>query len=262
MVKKNLRRAAALSAVLALVACGPAPAPLGINDPNEAANREVHEANKAVDRALVGPASNAYGGAVPGPLRQGLSNVAGNLNLPGDVVNGVLQGRPGPAAENTLRFLVNSTIGIGGLFDPARAMGIDGKTTDFGETLHVWGFPEGAYVELPILGPSTSRDVAGRVVDVALDPIRLLLPRREGAVATVAGAASRLGDRYRFDNTVDSILYDSADSYAQARLLYLQNRRFELGQTGGTGTDDDGFIDPYADDSGAGGDGFIDPYEE
>jgi phospholipid-binding lipoprotein MlaA len=164
------------------------------------------------------------------------------------VVNGVLQGRPGPALQNTLRFVVNTTIGVGGLFDPARAMGIEGKPTDFGETLHVWGLPEGAYQELPLFGPSTDRDTVGAIVDLAMNPVRLAFPGRAGDAATVASFASTLGDRYRYSDTVDSILYDSADSYAQARLLYLQNRRYELGQTGGTTDGSDAvFVDPYED---------------
>ena len=237
--------AAALAILLLLDACGPVSAPTGINDPNEAANREVHAANKALDRVLVDPASTAYGKAVPGPLRQGVQNFADNLDAPGDVVNGLLQGRPGPALANTARFVINTTVGIGGLFDPAKAMGIYRKSTDFGETLHVWGFPEGAYGELPLLGPSTSRDTVGRVVDVVLNPMRLALPAREGNIATAASVASRLGDRFKFGTTVDSILYDSADSYAQARILYLQNRRFELGQEVASDT-----IDPYEDPYG------------
>jgi phospholipid-binding lipoprotein MlaA len=99
----------------------------------------------------------------------------------------------------------------------------------------------------------------GTVVDIGLNPVRLALPDREANAATVLRLFSRLGDRDRFSETVDSILYDSADSYAQSRLLYLQNRRFELGQGGpaaAEGAADDGFIDPYADD------GFIDPYED
>ncbi len=239
--------AAVTLGLLALTACGPAPAPAGINDPNEAANREVHEANKALDRALVGPASDAYGTTIPVPLRQGVQNFADNLDVPGDVANGILQGRPGPVLENTARFLINTTVGIGGIFDPAKAMGLPGKSTDFGETLHVWGFAEGAYGELPFIGPSTSRDTVGRVVDVVLNPLRLALPVREGNIATVASVASRLGDRFKFGNTVDSILYDSADSYTQTRLLYLQNRRFELGQATGGTTGEDDFLDPYED---------------
>jgi phospholipid-binding lipoprotein MlaA len=229
--------------VVVLAACTAPPPPAEPHDPDEAQNREVHAFNKAVDRALVNPAANSYGSIVPEPVRMGVGNFAGNLELPGEVVNSVLQGRIGPAAENTLRFAINSTIGIGGLFDPARAMGIDGRRTDFGETLHVWGAGEGAYVELPLLGPSTSRDAVGKVVDVALDPFRLVLPRAEANAVTVIGGFSTLGDRYRFGNTIDSVLYESADSYAQSRLLYLQNRRFELGQAAA----EDDFLDPYED---------------
>lgn len=240
---RNIRTVVAVSTALTLSACGTAPAPQGINDPRETANREVHELNRSIDEAILRPGANAYGGTVPNPLEQGISNFAGNLDVPGDVVNGVLQGRIGPAAENTLRFTVNSTVGLLGLFDVATALGIEGKETDFGETLHVWGAGEGAYVELPLLGPSTERDVIGRVVDVALNPMRLALPEPESTVASVAGIASRLGDRARYSDTIDSVLYESADSYAQARLLYLQNRRFELGQEVG----DDSFVDPYED---------------
>ena len=232
-----------LAAGLALASCGPAPVPQAINDPREAANREVHALNRSVDQALVRPISGLFGDGPPGPVSRGVSNFADNLDVPGDVVNGVLQGRIGPAAENTLRFVLNSTIGLLGIFDVAGALGVQGKTTDFGETLHVWGAGEGAYVELPLLGPSTERDVIGRAVDVALNPMRFVLREPESTIATVAGVASNFGDRSRYSNTIDSVLYDSADSYAQSRLLYLQNRRFELGQVAG----DDTFVDPYED---------------
>jgi phospholipid-binding lipoprotein MlaA len=238
--------ATALAAAAFLAGCAAPPA-TGINDPDEAQNREVHAFNRAVDRTLFKPASGAYGGVVPEPVRQGVSNFAGNLDLPGDVVNNVLQGRLGKAAENTLRFAINTTIGIGGLFDPARALGVNGDPTDFGETLHVWGAAEGAYHELPFLGPSTDRDTMGALVDFALNPVRLAFPDDAGAATTAAAVASTLGDRYRFSGTFDSILYDSADSYAQARLLYLQNRRFELGQEAGTDGTGDDFVDPYED---------------
>jgi len=125
-----------------------------------------------------------------------------------------------------------------------------GKPTDFGETLHVWGAGEGAYVELPFLGPSTARDATGTLVDLVLNPIQLLLPPDEAMAATVTKLFSRLGDRDRFSATVESILYDSADSYAQARLLYLQNRRFGLGQAGAAEGADGAFIDPYEDPYG------------
>lgn len=230
-----------IAAGLLLAGCA-APAPVQpYFDPDEANNRQRHEFNRSVDAALLKPASGAYGGVIPAPVRQGVSNFAGNLDVPGDVVNSLLQGRIGPAIENTLRFAVNTTIGIGGIFDPARAIGIEGRPTDFGETMHVWGLPEGAYHELPFFGPSTDRDTVGAVVDLVMNPVRLALPTREGNIATLAKVGSTLGDRYQYSSTVDSILYESADSYAQARLLYLQNRRYQLGQTGG----EDDFVDPY-----------------
>lgn len=240
--RTGLRRMV-LAGALALGAGCAAPPPVQPHlDPDEAQNRQIHAFNRGLDQAFLRPTSGTYGSVVPRPVRQGVANFAGNLDLPGDVLNSILQGRPGPAAENVLRFALNTTVGIGGLFDPARALGIEGRRTDFGETLHVWGLPEGAYQELPFLGPSTDRDTAGALVDLALNPVRLILPGRRGNLAALAGIGSRLGDRYEFGQTFDSILYESADSYAQARLLYLQNRRFVLGQTGG----EDDFIDPYA----------------
>lgn len=235
-----------------LAACGPAPAPQGIDDPNEAVNRQVHDFNRGLDRTLLRPFSQGYGSVIPEPVQIGVSNVAGNLDLPGDVVNGLLQGRPGNAVENTLRFVVNTTVGIGGLFDPARAIGLPGKSTDFGETLHVWGMAEGEYGEVPFMGPTTGRDLIGTIVDTVANPLSLALGPPESGWATGLHIASRLGDRSRYSDTVDSVLYDSADSYAQTRLLYLQNRRYQLGQDA---ADDTGFEDPYADP-------YEDPYAE
>jgi phospholipid-binding lipoprotein MlaA len=137
---------------------------------------------------------------------------------------------------------VNSTIGIAGLFDPASKMGAAVKETDFGETLNIWGMGEGAYVELPLYGPSTQRDAVGTVVDIVFDPTRLIIPKEKRWIDTFAQIAARIGDRGRYSETVDSILYDSADGYAQARLLYLENRRHALGQT----TAESEFEDPYA----------------
>lgn len=233
----------ALLLLATLSACGPATLPSGatIDDPHEAQNRAVHEFNRDVDRALVRPAASSLGAAVPDPVLVGIGRMSSNLSHPSYVVNDVLQLRLADAIHNTSRFVINSTIGILGIFDPASAMGLDERETDFGETLHVWGVPEGSYVELPIFGPSTSRDTVGRVVDIALNPLRGLEP---DAANTVRGinVTSRFGDRHRFGGTIDSILYESEDSYAQARLLYLQNRRFEL-----RGDAEPEYFDPYED---------------
>jgi len=249
MSARAMRNSALVAAFSAIGACAGAPGPDGINDPYEATNRSVHAFNLGLDRALVGPASKGYGSVIPEPVQRVVGNVAGTLDLPGDIANNLLQFRIGDAAQNTLRLAVNLTMGVGGLFDASTAIGLPGKPTDFGETLHVWGVGEGVYVELPFAGPSTARDTVGAVVDAALNPVRMALPEREAMAATAISIFSRLGDRDRFSQTVESVLYDSADSYAQARLLYLQNRRFELGRDvpAADGAADDGFIDPYED---------------
>jgi phospholipid-binding lipoprotein MlaA len=204
--------------------------------------------------------SRGYGGAVPEPVRQGVDNFASNLSQPSNVVNNLLQVRIGQAAQNTLRFVINSTVGIGGLFDPATALGVEARPTDFGETLHVWGVPEGDFAMLPVFGPSTTRDTVGFVVDIALDPLRYAVPSADRRYVTGLEVMDRFGDRYERRDTVASILYESADSYTQLRSLYLQNRRFELGGStlsfetaAGGDTQADPYLDPYADP-------YVDPY--
>ena len=170
------------------------------------------------------------------------SNFAGNLGLPGKILNSVLQGRAEPAVQNTLRLLVNTTLGVGGLFDPAGAsFALPEHTTDFGETLYVWGFGEGAYLELPIIGPTTERDALGKLVDFFIDPLGTVLTVREHNTVRLVRVAGNTAGRLRYAGTLNAILLGSADSYAQARLLYLQNRRHTLGAT----SDEDVF-DPYA----------------
>lgn len=159
------------------------------------------------------------------------------------------------ATEDTYRFLVNSTVGLGGVFDPATEFGMPEATrTDFGETLHVWGAPQGGYVELPFIGPSTERDTVGLVVDIFTNPLSYVLDSPENYYGTVASFSSGLSNRGRYAETIDSILYGSADSYAQLRSLYLQNRGFQLGNSGG-----DAYLDPYDDPYGSVGE---DPYDE
>jgi len=113
--------------------------------------------------------------------------------------------------------------------DPATEMGLDERSSDFGETLHVWGVPEGAYVVLPMLGPSTERDAVGWVVDFAANPVSAFVDPPETDYVTGFKIAAMIGDRYEYSGIIDELLYESADSYTQARLLYLMNRRHELG---------------------------------
>ncbi len=236
----------AMGLLSSLVACGPATAPGEISDPAEAQNRDFHDFNVAVDKAVLRPLGTGFAAAAPEPVLEGVANFADNLDMPKSVVNNILQLRLGKAVENTLRFALNTTIGIGGLFDPATALGIAGDPSDFGETLHVWGMAEGNYAELPLLGPTTDRDLLGKIVDLGMNPLRLIIPADYGYVPTAAGAVETISNRGRYSETFDSILYDSADGYAQARLLYLQNRRFELGMTAAEDAYADPYEDPYA----------------
>lgn len=240
---------ACLALGLALLGACTAPTPpAAVNDPFERTNRAWFEANLAIDRAISGspPAAAA---ADPGPEsgesggaagRRLVRNFGSNLGIPSSVVNDLLQLRPDRAMENTLRFAVNSTIGLGGLFDPAGSIGLHGRRTDFGETLHRWGVGEGAYVVLPILGPSTERDALGMVVDALINPWDFVVGDRTARAITAARWAGRFADRSEFADLIDANVMRAADPYAQARLLYLQARRYHLGIV----TEDEGF-DPY-----------------
>ncbi|WP_271843516.1 MlaA family lipoprotein [Cognatishimia sp. SS12] len=213
-----------------------------IYDPQEASNRKVHEFNRKVDKIVFRPVSNGYGTVVHEDARLLVSNFSDHLSLPADIVNNLLQGDLKGAGANSFRLVFNTVFGLGGIGDPATAVHVPRRETDFGETFHVWGMKEGAYVELPLLGPSTERDTIGTILDFTLDPVSVILPRPEKYIGTVANVADRMGQRYELRGTIDSVLYESADSYAQARILYLQNRRFELG-----GSSEATYLDPYDD---------------
>lgn len=225
--------------LVALVACSPAPEGVTVHDPYEAQNRQAHEFNKAIDEKVFGRLGGT-GDSIDPELKQTVVNFADNVALPGMVVNGLLQADISGAATNTMRFVLNTTLGLGGLLDPASEVGLNEEETDFGETLAVWRVPEGAYLELPLLGPSTERELAGRIVDAIIDPLESVGTQSQidyGTIATIAGRAIK---RDQFGDTIDSVLRDSADSYAQQRLIYLQNRRFELGTTPESDS-----VDPY-----------------
>ena len=248
---RRLYSGLAALALATLAACGPATLPPGdqITDAAEARNRAVHRFNLALDSAIVGPTAQGYGSVVPDPLRQGVSNFASNLSQPSYILNKLVQVRIGQASQNLIRFMVNSTLGIGGLFDPATALGVPAAQTDFGQTLHIWGVGEGDFVMLPGFGPSTTRDTVGLIVDMATNPVRHAVPEADRRYVTAAQLMDRLGTRYEMDATIDGLLYESADSYAQLRSLYLQNRRFALGGAVAVpaGGGDDAYADPYVD---------------
>ena len=217
-----------MGAVLSIVSGCSNPGPgQEYSDPYEAQNRKVHALNLAVDSAIFG--KGEVDSPIPEPVARAANNFTDNLGMPSAVVNSLLQGRPDPAIRNAVRFLFNTTAGIGGLFDPATAVGLNAEDTDFGETLHVWGVGEGNFLMLPVVGPSTERDLAGKIVDAALNPLGGVFDKPESDYIHGVKVFSKVADRLTYSDAVTSILYDSADSYAQLRLFYLQNRRHELG---------------------------------
>ena len=233
-MKKTLLVSCAIATLTACAAPGP---DARADDPYEVHNREVHEANKVLDQTLSGTGA---GEGIPPAVGARVVNFADNVSLPGMVVNNLLQLDLTGAAKNTSRFLINSTVGLAGLFDPAGDFGIYEDKADFSQTLAVWGVGEGAYLELPVIGPQTQRDVAGRVVDYFIDPFGRVAGADLRVAARAAKLVARVVKRDQYGDTIDSVLYDSADSYEQQRLIYLQNRRFELGEVA---ADD---VDPYA----------------
>ncbi|MFU8777579.1 MAG: VacJ family lipoprotein [Roseovarius sp.] len=254
----SLLRLIALTGVVALSACArpsPSEATRDVFDPFESQNRQVHQFNRGLDRTLVRPVAKGYSAVIPDDIETMIGRFSTNLSLPSDIVNNILQLNMRGAFQDTARLVVNTTVGIGGFFDPASEMGmVAGTNTDFGQTLHVWGAREGAYVELPLLGPSTERDTWGIAVDLFTNPLSYIVESPENLIGTAAGVAAGLSKRERFSDTIDAILYESADSYAQSRSIFLQNRRFKLGGTAANVYDDpygsleasDALEDPYA----------------
>jgi len=257
---RSMTRLTGIAGLAIVAACArpdPSAPTRDVFDPYEEQNRAVHEFNRGLDRALVRPVAKGYSSAIPDDIETVIVRFSSNLSLPSDVVNNALQLNMRRAIEDTARLVVNTTVGLGGFFDPASEMGMPAASdTDFGETLHVWGGREGAYVELPVLGPSTERDTWGIAVDLFTNPISYVFDRPESLIGTGAGVAAGLSKRDRFSDTIDAILYESADSYAQSRSIYLQNRRFELG-----GTAANVYTDPY-DDALGGTSSLEDPYDQ
>ena len=211
-----------------LSACAPSFKLGNYDDPYENVNRKSHEINKGIDKKVLRPSSKVYARVLGQTPRTAISNFSENLGLPKDLVNYTLQGDIGNASKTTGQFLINSTIGIAGVFDPSEKFGINARGTDFGETLHRWGVSEGDYVEIIFLGPSTERDALGKVADLVLDPVGLVLNTWQYRLRSTANVGNVLGNRAALGSTIDSVLYDSADSYSQTKLAYLQGRRFRL----------------------------------
>ncbi|SOH92822.1 phospholipid-binding lipoprotein MlaA [Monaibacterium marinum] len=242
---KFILRATAAPALLILAACASPDAneTALIADPAEPVNRGIHAFNKGADTIIIRPVSQAYGTIMPEPVERTVENFIGNLALPSDIVNNALQGDTDALGDNLGRFLMNTTLGMGGLLDVAGDTGIERQPADFGQTLATYGVGEGPYVELPLYGPSTARDAVGIVVDLITDPTGLADGDAAPDILTGASVVAVIDTRDELGPVLDGILYDSEDSYSAAQTAYIQLRRAFVN---GTDATDEGFVDIYA----------------
>lgn len=227
MTKRMAALPGALSvlATLSLSGCitaGPNP-----DDPYEDFNRQMFAFNEGVDKAIVEPVAHGYRAVTNEPIREGVGNFTSNLGEPLTFVNHVLQGQIPDAGATFGRFVVNTTVGIAGIFDPASAMGMQRTKEDFGQTLGKWGVGPGPYVVLPLLGPSNPRDAFGRGADAALNPLNY--PEFESddeirmGIAVLGGVNARAGAIEAIEEVRNQI-----DPYTTLRRLYGRTREQDI----------------------------------
>ena len=193
-------------------------------DPLQSFNRPMYDFNMDVlDAYILRPVAVGYVAVTPTPVRRSLVNFTDNISAPTDVINATLQGKAGNAGISIARFLVNSTVGIFGVFDVASSLGLNIIDEDFGQTLGVWGVGDGAYLMLPGMGPSTARNLAGDVVDgFVLPEIALTTPQTVLVFAfkAIEARASLIPQ--------ESLLNESLDPYIFMKDIYFQRQLYEL----------------------------------
>lgn len=220
----------------------PAPATQPVSyDPLEKLNRRVHRFNEVVDRRIAKPLANVYVKVAPRPVRLGVGNFFNNLGQPVSALNALLQGKPKQAGQALGRFLLNSTLGIGGVFDPASSANLPNKSEDFGQTLGVWGWEKSRYIELPLFGPRTIRDALGMAGDSPLSPIRSI---EEDKLRVLLQGLQLVDVRTQL-LAVDRMREGATDDYALVRDAWMQRRQYQI--FGGSKTEADESLPDYLD---------------
>ena len=195
------------------------------NDPAEPANRVFYAINDGIDTYVLRPVAVAYREVVPGAARRSVHNLLSNMSSPVVFANDVMQTRPRRAGTTLMRFLINTTAGVGGLFDVATDLGYPEHDADFGVTLALWGVGEGPFLFLPILGPSNPRDLGGFGADIAIDPLTWASFGGSATLGYSRYGLTAVDTRERYLDTTDSIKKTALDPYATFRSLYRQNRQ-------------------------------------
>ena len=191
-----------------------------INDPYEAFNRKSQNFNDAADKRLMRPVAGLYSRFLPSPVRRSIGGFYGNLKDVGDALNNLLQGKPVEFLSDVVRVSINTSIGIGGIFNPASSLGLNDHNEDFAQTLAKWGVPRGPYLVLPILGPSSLRDVFTRPIGSIVDPLFYLRPiyHRNSLYS------ARLIDTRAELLGTEKVVF--GDRYLFFRDAYIQSRRY------------------------------------
>ena len=207
-------------------------------DPYQGINRLTYQFNLVLDDYIARPVAKVYVAVVPDLAERGVSNIFDNIDEATNVVNDLLQVKFVQAANDMGRLLINTTIGIGGLLDVAEYLGLSkSEGEDFGQTLAVWGLPRGAFVMLPLIGPSTMRDLPAKLVDKLTDPLSYLDDTAARNQLRLMGLASTRAELLDFDDMI------AGDSYTFVRDIYLQRREYL--ENDGVIEDDFGDLDDY-----------------
>lgn len=196
-------------------------------DPAEAVNQASFKAMQSVDKAFVGPIAKGYERGVPKQVRQGVRNALNNLSEPVNFLNFLLQLKPGKAMKALGRFAINSTVGIAGLVDVAKRkpFKLEYRRNGFANTFGYYGIGQGAYLYLPLIGPTTVRDVIGRVLDLSLLPGVVGKPFNDPKFALASSALKSIDERLERDDMLTVIQEDCPDPYAAERTWYLVKRQ-------------------------------------
>ena len=234
-----------LLVVLCASGCATVPAGDPVDyDPWEKMNRGLYNFNDAVDSVTLKPIAKGYKKVLPEPIRNGITKFGRNLGAPRNSLNNFLQGKPARGFSEIARFVVNTTVGIGGLFDVASASGVEAYPEDFGQTAAVWGIPSGPYVMVPFMGPQTLRDLALMPADIELDVLHHV---DESSVRDRLWVLRTIDLRHRV-LALEDLLQDSKDPYVTLRESYLQNRTFEIYDGNPPVEEDDDFYDEFLED--------------
>jgi phospholipid-binding lipoprotein MlaA len=212
-----------------------------IADPWEQTNRDLFAVHESVDRAVLEPVARGYRAVTPRPLRRGVVNFLRNLSAPVTFANDVLQGEGARAGVTAARFGINTLAGFG-LFDPASSLGLEFHEEDFGQTLAVWGVDAGPYVFVPLMGPTSVRDGAGRLVDIAFDPLNWADFEGEDAARATRAVVAGLAAREAVIEAVDDVRVNSLDPYVSIRSSYALLRQSAV-QNGDVASDASEAID-------------------